>query len=97
MVAAVAMLSPQTAPKAAQVPTVAMARPPLKCPTHLLKVPKAFPVIPARPAMMPIRTKRGITTRYWELPTRHTVVARVFSAAGMPLREPDAYEPGYHQ
>ncbi len=66
MTAAVAMLSPQTAPKAAHEPTVAMARPPRRCPSQFLNVPNAAAMVPPSPATIPMAMKSGMTTRIGE-------------------------------
>ena len=69
IVTAVAMLSPHTAPNAAHAPTVAMASPPRKCPSHLSKVSNAAAMTPPAPAMTPISTNSGMTTRIGEVDT----------------------------
>ena len=62
MVATVAKVSPQTAPKAAQPPTVAMPSPPGNCPIHLSTVLKRLVLIPFDVAQrLPIRTNNGMT------------------------------------
>ncbi len=84
IVTAVAMLSPHTAPNAAHAPTVAMARPPRRCPSHLSKVSNAAAMTPPAPAMTPISTNSGMMTRIGEVDTSKIVLAGSISAAGRP-------------
>ena len=63
MVAAVAGPLPQMAPKAAQAPTVAIARPPRSQPSQALAAAKSFLEMPVWKATCPMKTKRGMTVR----------------------------------
>ena len=61
IVAAVAVLEPHTAANPAQAPTVAMASPPRKCPSHLWAESYRRWLMPEAKANCPIRIKRGMT------------------------------------
>ena len=61
MVAAVAMDDPQMAPNPAEAITLAMANPPLRCPTNACAAVYNSDAIPARVTRLPISTNNGIT------------------------------------
>ena len=61
MVAAVAIEEPQMAPKPAQAHTVAMARPPRKCPMQVYAARNSCCDMPARVTKLPIRMNSGTT------------------------------------
>ena len=63
MVAAVAGPEPQIAPKAAQAPTVAIARPPRREDIQQFAAAKRRPLMPVWNATWPMKTKSGMTVR----------------------------------
>lgn len=65
MVAAVAMDEPQMAPKPAQAMTLAMARPPRKCPTKVKAKRYNSLDMPARVTKLPIRMNKGTTDKVY--------------------------------
>ena len=82
--AALTMVEPDAAPKAAEDMTVAMASPPRRLPSHTYAARKRSVVIAATVANEPIRMNSGITASVNELVVLNGIVEICASAASGP-------------
>ncbi len=82
--AALTMVEPDAAPKAAEDMTVAMASPPRRAPSQRYAVRNSSVTMPATVAKEPIRMNSGITARVKELVVLKGIAASCAAAASGP-------------
>jgi len=88
MVATVARLDPQTAENPPQATMVAMARPPLKWPSHAFDASYRSWDMPDRATKLPIRMNSGKTEKSYTITVSTPVLPMLLRAGSNPLYYP---------